>query len=74
MGRGLSGTDVTVCPDWTGLPWVCPFWTGVSAMPEKSRPHSTRAHTRQKEVTKFVEAEKELPEILPWTAGRRLGE
>ena len=40
----------------------------------KPRPHSTRAHTRQREVTKFVEAEKELPEILPRTASRRFGE
>ena len=41
---------------------------------ENPAPLSTRAHTRQKEVTKFVEAEKELPEILPRTASRRFGE
>ena len=51
-----------------------PFLGRVSAMLGKPRPHSTRAHTHQKEVTKFVEAEKELPEILPRTVSRQLGE
>ena len=27
-GRGLGEADVTVRPDWTGLPWVRPFWAG----------------------------------------------
>ena len=27
-GRGLGEADVTVRPDWTGLPWGRPFWAG----------------------------------------------
>ena len=27
-GRGLGEADVTVHPEWTGLPWGRPFWAG----------------------------------------------
>jgi len=37
-GAGLGEADVTVCPDWTGLPWVRPFWAGFRPCRENPAP------------------------------------
>jgi len=37
-GGALVKTDVTVHPDWTGLPWVRPFWAGPRPGTGEARP------------------------------------
>ena len=37
-GGALDKTDVTVRPDWMGLPWVRPFWAGPWPGTGEARP------------------------------------
>ena len=59
-GRGLGEADVTVHPDWTGLPWGHPFWAGFQPYRE-ARPLTACSDSPKRNYCRDSASENESP-------------